>query len=87
MSSFFLDVLGVLFFAVSLQGAEGPFIYGFRFKKGSTGFVSSGGTIVYGTQSEILISCNGTFFLFETVFIAQSKIFAFNCQFSLPFSQ
>ena len=31
---------------------------------------------MYGTQSEILICGNDTFFLFETVFIAQSKIFA-----------
>ena len=76
VSSFFFDVLGVLFFAVSLQGLEGLFTFGFGFKKGSTGFVSLGGTTVYGTQSEILIYGNGTFFLFESVFIAQSKIFA-----------
>ena len=31
---------------------------------------------MYGTQSEILICGNGTFFLFETMFIAQPKIFA-----------
>ena len=31
---------------------------------------------MYGIQSEILICGNDTFFLFETVFIAQSKIFA-----------
>ena len=31
---------------------------------------------MYRTQFEILICGNGTFFLFETVFIAQSKIFA-----------
>ena len=31
---------------------------------------------MYGTQYEILIYGNVTFFLFETVFIAQSKIFA-----------
>ena len=31
---------------------------------------------MYDTQSEILICGNGTFILFETVFIAQSKIFA-----------
>ena len=76
VSYFFVHVLGVLFLVVSLHGAEGPFIYGFGFKKGSTGIVSPGGTIVYGTISEILICGNGTFFLFETVFIAQSKIFA-----------
>ena len=76
VSSFFLDVLGVLFLVVSLQGAKGPFISGFGFKNGSTGFVSSGGIIVYGTQSEIIIYGNGTYFLFETVFIAQSNIFA-----------
>ena len=76
VSSFFPDVLGVLFLAVSLYGAEGPFISGFGFMKGSTGFVSPGGTIAYDTQSEILICGNDTFFLFETVFIAQSKIFA-----------
>ena len=76
VSSFFLDVLRVLFFVVSLQGAKGPFISRFGFKHGSTRFVSPRGTIVYGTQSEILICGNGTFFLFETVFIAQSKIFA-----------
>ena len=70
VSSFFPDVLGVLFLAVSLQGVEGPFISGFGFKKGSIGFISPRGTIVYGTQSEILIYGNGTFFLFETVFIA-----------------
>ena len=62
VSSFFLDVLGVLFLAVSLQGAKGPFISGFGFKKGSTGFISPGETIVYGTQSEILICGNVTFF-------------------------
>ena len=31
---------------------------------------------MYDTQSEILICGNGTFVLFEIVFIAQSKIFA-----------
>ena len=31
---------------------------------------------MYGTQSEIMIYGNGTFFFLETVFIAQSKIFA-----------
>ena len=31
---------------------------------------------MYGTQSEILIYGNGTFFLFETIFIAQSKKFS-----------
>ena len=75
VSSFFFNVLGVLFLAVSLQGSKGLFTYGFGFKKGSTRFVSPGGTIVYGTQYEILICGNGTFFLFETVFIAQSNVF------------
>ena len=70
VSSFFIVTPGVLFLASSLQGLEGPFIYGFRFKKGSTGFVSLRGTTVYGTQSKILICGNGTFVLFETVFIA-----------------
>ena len=70
VSSFFFDLLGVLFLAVSLKGSERLFISGFGFKKGSTGFVSPRGTIVYGTQFEILICGNGTFFLFETVFIA-----------------
>ena len=69
VSFFFLDVLGVYFLVVSLQGAEGPFISRFGFKKGTTGFVSPGGTIVYGTQSEILICGNDTFFLFEIFFI------------------
>ena len=31
---------------------------------------------MYGTQYEILICGNDTFFLFETIFIAQSKIVA-----------
>ena len=31
---------------------------------------------MYGTQSKILIYGNDTFFLFETIFIAQSKFFA-----------
>ena len=31
---------------------------------------------MYGTQSEILIYGNGTFFLFDSIFIAQSKNFA-----------
>ena len=66
----------IYLFFVSLQGAEGLFISGFGFKNGNTGFVSPRGTIVYGTQFEILICANGIFFLFETVFIAQSKIFA-----------
>ena len=70
MSFFFLDVLGVLFLVVSLQGSEGIFISGFGFKKGSTGFVSLGGTTVYGTKYEILIYGNDTFFLFEILFIA-----------------
>ena len=64
VSSFFFDVLRVLFFAVSLQGSKGLFTFGFGFKKGSTRFVSPGGTTVYGTQSEIIICSNGTFFLF-----------------------
>ena len=64
VSSFFFNVLRVLFLDVSLQGSEGLFTYGFGFKKGSTGFVSPGGTTMYGTQSEILIYGNGTFFLF-----------------------
>ena len=71
MSFLFFDVLGVLFLVFSLQGSKGLFIYGFGFKKGSTG-----GTIMYGTQSEILIYGNDTFFLFEVIFIAQSKNFA-----------
>ena len=70
VSSFFFVTPGALFLAGSLQGSEGPSLSGFGFKKGSTGFVSPGGTIMYGTQSEILICGNGTFFLFETVFIA-----------------
>ena len=48
VSSFFFDVLGVLFLAVSLQGSKGLFIYEFGFKKGIIGFVSPGGPIVYG---------------------------------------
>ena len=76
VSSFFFFTSEALFLTCSLQGSEGPSLSGFGFKKGSTGFVSPGGTIVYGTQSEILICGNDTFFLFETVFIAQSKIFA-----------
>ena len=76
VSSFFLFTPGALFLTSSLQGSKGPSLSGFGFKKGSTGFVSHGGTIVYSTQSEILICGNGTFFLFETVFIAQSKNFA-----------
>ena len=75
VSSFFFVTLEALVLAGSLQGLEGPSISGFGFKKGSTGFVSPGGTTVYGTQSEILICGNVTFFLFETVFIAQSKNF------------
>ena len=75
-SSFFFFTPGALFLTGSLQGSEGLSLAGFGFKKGSTGFVSSRGTIVYGTQFEILICGNGTFSLFETVFIAQSKIFA-----------
>ena len=76
VSSFFFVTPGALFVACSLQGSKGPSLSGFGFKKGSTRFVSPGGTTVYGTQSEILICGNGTFFLFETVFIAPSKIFA-----------
>ena len=76
VNSFFFFTLGVLFLTCSLQGSKGPSLDGFGFKKGSTRFVSPGGTIVYGTQSKILICGNGTFFLFETIFIAQSKIFA-----------
>ena len=64
VSYFFFDVLRVLFLVVSLQGSEWLFTFGFGFKKGSTGFVSPGGTTVYGTQYEILICGNGTFFLF-----------------------
>ena len=75
VSSFFFVTPGALFLASSLQGSEGPSLFGFRFKKGSTGFVSPKRTIVYGTQSKIPICGNGTFFLFETIFIAQSKIF------------
>ena len=75
VSSFFFFTRGALFLTGSLQGSEGPFISGFGFKKGSTGLVSPGGTTVYGTQSEILIFGHDTFFLFEIVFIAQSKIF------------
>ena len=66
VSSFFFNVLGVLFLVVSLQGLKGLFTSGFGFKKGSTRFVSRGGTTVYGTQYEILICGNDTFFLFET---------------------
>ena len=55
---------------------KGIFISGFGFKNGSTGFISPGGTIMYGTQFKILICGNDTLFLFETVFIAQSNIFA-----------
>ena len=76
VSYFFFFTLGALFLTSSLQGSKGPSLSGFEFKKGSTGFVSPGGTNVYGTQFEILICGNGTFFLFETVFIAQSKNFA-----------
>ena len=76
VSSFFFFTPGVLFLTYYLQGSEGPSLAGFGFKKGSTGFISLGGTIVYDTQSEILICGNDTFFLFETVFILQSKIFA-----------
>ena len=76
VSSFFYFTQGALFLTGSLQGSKGPSPSGFGFKKGSIGFVSHGGTIVYDTQSEILICGNDTFFLFETVFIAQSKIFA-----------
>ena len=76
VSSFFFFTPGTLFLTSSLQGSEGPFLFGFGFKKGSIGFVSPKGTIVYGTQSEILICGNDTFFLFEIVFIARSKIFA-----------
>ena len=70
VSSFFFVTPGALFLAGSLQGSEGPSLSGFGFKKGSIGFVSLGGTIVYGTQSEILICGNDTFFLLEIVFIA-----------------
>ena len=76
VSSLLFFTPGPLFLTGSLQGSEGPSLARFGFKKGNTGFDSPGGTIVYGTQSEILICGNGTFFLFETVFIAQSKIFA-----------
>ena len=76
VSSFFLVPLEVLFWVGALQGFEGPSLSGFGLKNGSIGFVSLRGTTVYGTQSEILIYGNGTFFLFEIVFIAQSKIFA-----------
>ena len=55
VSSFFFVTPGALFLVGSLQGSEGPSLSGFGFKKGSTGFVSPGGTTVYGTQSEILI--------------------------------
>ena len=67
VSSFFTP--GALFLAGSLQGSKGPSLFGFGFKKGSIRFVSLGGTTVYGTQSEILICGNDTFFLLETVFI------------------
>ena len=70
VNSFFFVTLRDLFLAGFLQGSEGPSLSGFGFKKGSTGFVSPRGTIVYGTQSKILICGNDTFFLFETVFIA-----------------
>ena len=55
VSSFFFFIPRALFLTGSLQGSEGPSLVGFRFKKGNTGFVYPGGTIVYGTQSEILI--------------------------------
>ena len=76
VSSFFFCTPGVLFLTSSLQGLKRHSLSGFGFKKGSTGFVSPRGTIVYDTQSEILICGNDPFFLFEIVFIAQSKIFA-----------
>ena len=69
VSSFFFVTPRALFLAGSLQGLEGPFLSGFRFKKGSTGFVSPRGTIVYGTQYEILICGNGIFFFLDTIFI------------------
>ena len=49
VSSFFFFTPGALFLTGSLQGSEGPSLAGFGFKKGHTGFVSPGGTIVYGT--------------------------------------
>ena len=64
VSSFSFVTPGALFLAGSLQGSEGSPLSGFRFKKGNTGFVSPRGTIMYGTQYEILICDNGTFFLF-----------------------
>ena len=62
VSYFFFVTPEALFLAGSLQGLEGPSLAGFGFKKGSTGFVSLRGTIVYGTQSKILIYGNDTFF-------------------------
>ena len=55
VSSFFFFIPRALFLTGSLQGSEGPSLVGFGFKNGNTGFVYPGGTIVYGTQSEILI--------------------------------
>ena len=48
-----------------------------RLEKGITGFVTFLGTMVLGIQSDILIRGSDTFFFPETVFIAQSRIFAF----------
>ena len=76
VSSFFFFTPGALFLTSSLQGLEGPSLARFGFKKGNTIFVSPGGTIVYGTQFEILICGNDIFFFFETVFTAQSNFFA-----------
>ena len=47
VSSFFLVSLRVLFWAGVFQGFKGPSAR-FGFKKGSIGFVSPGGTTVYG---------------------------------------
>ena len=44
VSSFFFFTPGALFLTGSLQGLEGPSLSRFGFKKGSTGFVSPGGT-------------------------------------------
>ena len=44
VSSFFFFTPGALFLTSSLQGLEGPSLSRFGFKKGSTGFVSPGGT-------------------------------------------
>ena len=88
VSSFFFFTPGALFLTGSLQGSESPSLAGFGFKKGNTRFVSPRGTIVYGTQFEILICGNGTFFLFQDCLHSPVQNFCIAlCQFSLPFRQ